>query len=158
MNKQEQKILFELQKGLPLDKHPYLRVAEKVGCSETDILRFIKNKQDEKIFSRFGLIVMHRNLGYQHNAMVVWNIPDARVDVIANKMAEIKCINLCYRRPRVLPDWPYNLFCMIHAKSRKYVHDTLTNIKTELDISHYPCAVLFSEKAFKQTGAKYVSN
>ena len=156
MTELEQRILFELQKGLPFCKHPYLQIAEKVGCSEKEILNFISNKQNEKTISRFGLIVMHRNLGYQHNAMVVWDIPDVKVDAIARQMAEINCINLCYRRPRVLPDWPYNLFCMIHAKSRDFVHDTLTTIKSDLNISNYPCAILFSEKAFKQTGAKYV--
>ena len=156
MTELEQKILFELQKGLPLNKNPYLRIADTVGCREQDVLQFIRNKQAEKVISRFGLIVMHRNLGYQHNAMVVWDIPDESVDVIARKMADVTCINLCYKRPRVLPVWPYNLFCMIHAKSREFVHDALGTIKNELGIDNYPCAVLFSEKAFKQTGAKYV--
>ena len=156
MTELEQKILFELQKGLPFDKKPYLLIAEKIGCCEDDVLQFIRNKQAEEVISRFGLIVMHRSLGYHHNAMVVWDIPDTKVDIIAAKMAKIKCINLCYKRPRVLPDWPYNLFCMIHAKSRDFVHDTLTGIKSDLQINKYPNAVLFSEKAFKQTGAKYV--
>lgn len=156
MTELEQKILFELQKGLPFDTKPYLLIAEKVGCSEQEVLQFIRNKQAEKVISRFGLIVRHRNLGYQHNAMVVWDIPDGKVDIIARKMADIECINLCYRRPRVLPDWPYNLFCMIHSKSRAFVHDALGTIKSELHINNYPCAILFSEKAFKQTGAKYV--
>ena len=156
MTELEQKILFELQKGLPFDSKPYQLIAEKIGCKEDDVLQFIRDKQAEKVISRFGLIVMHRSLGYQHNAMVVWDIPDENVDVIAHKMADIQCINLCYKRPRILPDWPYNLFCMIHAKQREFVHDTLATIKSDLNINDYPHAVLFSEKAFKQTGAKYV--
>lgn len=152
----ERKILLEIQRGLPFDRHPYRVIAKKVGCSEADVLEYIEALRDERVISRFGLIVRHRNLGYQHNAMVVWDIPDGKVDDIARKMSEIRCINLCYRRPRVPPDWPYNLFCMIHAKNRDFVHDALTEIKADLEINEYPCAILFSEKAYKQTAAKYV--
>ncbi len=156
MTELEKKILCELQNGLPLESEPYLNIAKKVGCREADVLNFIRSKQAEKIISRFGLIIMHRTLGYQHNAMVVWNIPDELVDEIATKMANFNSVNLCYRRPRVLPDWPYNLFCMIHAKSREFVHDSLVTIQSELEIEQYPRAILFGEKAYKQRGAKYV--
>ncbi len=156
MTELEKRILCELQKGLPLETRPYLAIAEAVGCKETDVLQFIEAKQTENIISRFGLIIMHRTLGYEHNAMVVWDIPDNLVDQIAGEMANYDCVNLCYRRPRVPPDWPYNLFCMIHAKSRGFVYETLKIIQSELQIDSYQYAVLFSEKAYKQRGAKYV--
>ena len=76
---------------------------------------------DGGIISRFGLIIRHRALGISANAMLVWDIGDEAVDAIGERFAAEPFVTLCYRRPRRLPDWPYNLFCMVHGRDRATV-------------------------------------
>jgi DNA-binding Lrp family transcriptional regulator len=63
-------------------------------------------------------VVRHHELGYRANAMVVWDAPDEKVERIGRRLGDIDCVTLCYQRPRRLPDWPYNLFCMVHGQDR----------------------------------------
>ena len=104
---------------------------------------------------RFGVVVRHHELGYRANAMCVWDIPDDKVDSIGQNIARKPPVTLCYRRPRRLPDWPYNLFCMIHGKERSVVITQIEKIVEELKLHHLPRSVLFSGRRFKQRGAYY---
>ena len=70
---------------------------------------------------RFGVIVRHRKLGYRANAMVVWDIADEQISETGRCMGRYEFVTLCYQRPRRLPDWPYNLFCMIHGQDAEDV-------------------------------------
>ena len=76
---------------------------------------------DDGMIKRFGIVVRHRELGYRANAMVVWDVPDERVGEAGRTLAALPFVTLCYRRPRRPPDWPYNLFCMIHGRDRATV-------------------------------------
>ncbi|RMF19183.1 MAG: Lrp/AsnC family transcriptional regulator, partial [Gammaproteobacteria bacterium] len=101
-----------------------------------------------------GLVVNHHALGYRHNAMVVFNVPDEQVDEVARRICQTGKVNLCYRRPR-RPNWPYNLFCMFHGRSREAVMDQLGDVMRQTDIHHLPHEVLFSTRQFKQCGGHY---
>ena len=144
-----------LEKGLPLKAKPYLEVAKQINTDEQTVLNQIEQWQFDSLIKRFGLVVKHRQLGYVANAMVVWDIQNDQVDAIANELAKRNEISLCYRRPRRLPDWPYNLFCMIHGKSREQVEQQIRDITDELSLSHINKHILFSHKAYKQQGARY---
>lgn len=150
----DKKILAHLQQGLPLCPQPYLQIAEAVGCSETEVIDFINQQQSN--ISRFGLVIQHREIGFVHNAMVVWDIADDKVDELANQMAAFPFVNLCYRRNRITDKWPYNLFIMIHARSQQTALEKVEFIKQTLALATVDYAVLFSEKAYKQRGAHYV--
>jgi hypothetical protein len=102
-----------------------------------------------------GVVVKHRSLGYHANAMVVWNIPDDAIDRVGNLLAAQECVTLCYQRPRRLPDWPYNLFCMIHGREREAVLRRLAQIIDANGLGEIPHEVLFSLRSFKQRGARY---
>jgi DNA-binding Lrp family transcriptional regulator len=146
-----------LEKGLPLVEKPYYAIAEQIKANEEQVIAQIKQWQTQGLIKRFGLVVKHRQLGYNANAMVVWNIDDSQVDEIAGLLSKRKEISLCYRRPRRLPDWPYNLFCMIHGKSRIEVEAQIDKITQELSLQNIEKDVLFSTIAYKQHGARYLS-
>ena len=154
MNKQAA-LRTMLEKGLPLVKKPYLHIAEQLNLNERQVIDQIALWLHEGLIKRFGLVVKHRQLGYVANAMVVWNIADENVDDIAGDLSKRDEISLCYRRPRRLPDWPYNLFCMIHGKSRAAVEKQIQALTLELNLSAVEKDVLFSYKAYKQNGARY---
>jgi DNA-binding Lrp family transcriptional regulator len=149
-----EKLIAAMQDGLPICSHPYAELAEKFACSERDIINAIAELKDNKVLNRFGVIVKHRRLGYNANAMVVWDIADELIDSLGNKLAAEPDVTLCYQRPRNLPHWPYNLFTMLHGKERSAVISILNDIRERLSIdSDYD--VLFSTRCFKQRGARY---
>lgn len=152
----EERLAGVLQQGLPMIATPFLAVADSVGLSEAEVLRRIETWQDEGVIKRFGVVVRHRELGYVANAMVVQDIPDDRVGEVGRRLAGESAVTLCYRRPRMLPDWPYNLFCMIHGQAREEVEATVNSLRREHGLDVFPHAVLFSRTRFKQRGARYV--
>lgn len=151
----DQRLISELQSGLPLVARPYQALAERLGCSELAVLQRIQTLIECGIFKRFGVIVRHHELGYRANGMVVWDVPDERVAQVGKMLAQRPEVRLCYRRPRRLPDWPYNLFCMIHGRDRDGVLAVLRQLISELQLQDLPHEVLFSTHRFKQQGAHY---
>jgi len=144
-----------LAEGLPLDPRPYARLGRALGLDEADVIARTQRLIAAGTVTRFGVIVRHRPLGYRANAMAVWDLPDARVADVGRRMAALPYVTLCYRRPRRLPDWPYNLFCMIHGRERSAVEDLIERTAAACDIALAPRAVLFSRRCFKQRGARY---
>ena len=149
-----EKLIGLIQDGLAICPRPYADLAEKLACTEQDVIDAIERLRKNGVLKRFGVIVNHRRLGYAANAMVVWNIDDELVDDIGMKLAAVPAVTLCYQRPRRPPHWPYNLFTMIHGKERDAVLGELQEIRARLEID-CDYDVLFSTKCFKQRGARY---
>ena len=151
----DKNLLAAMEDGLPVVSRPYAEVARSIGTSETEVMTRLKRLLDEGVIKRIGLIVRHRSLGFVANAMVVWDISDDHVDAVAEKLSEHPFVTLCYRRPRRLPQWPYNLFCMVHGRDRQTVVDQIATLNTNADLAGVPNAVLFSKRCFKQRGARF---
>ena len=144
-----------IERGLPKHRQPYKEIAKTINSTESQILAQLTSWQKTGLIRRFGLVVKHRNLGYSANAMVVWNIDSEKVDAIAAKLAKREEVSLCYRRPRHLPNWPYNLFCMIHGTDKNIVLQQIKEITEQLSLNDIEKDILFSYKAYKQKGASY---
>ncbi|WP_291996412.1 AsnC family transcriptional regulator [Candidatus Accumulibacter sp. ACC012] len=152
----ERRLVMALQEGLPLFMRPFSVLASRVGCEESEVLERIRRWCAEGIIKRFGVVVRHHELGYTANAMLVHDIPDAAVAEMGEILAGEPGVTLCYQRPRVLPDWPYNLFCMIHGQVRAEVEARIAELRARLHLEDCAHAVLFSLTRFKQGGARYV--
>lgn len=144
-----------IEKGLPASLLPYRLIAQQLALTEQQVLMQISHWQEEGLIRRFGLVIKHRKLGYDANAMVVWNIPNDDMDGIAQRLAKCAPVSLCYQRPRRLPDWPYNLFCMIHGTDKNLVLQQISQITEQLGLELIEKDILFSFKAYKQHGARY---
>lgn len=151
----DRQLLATLEEGLPLVSRPYARLASSIGLSELDVIARLGRLIAEGIIRRFGVVVRHRELGYQANAMVVWDLPDESVAEAGRILAALPYITLCYRRPRRLPDWPYNLFCMIHGRDRSAVVALVEAATQHAGLAERPREILFSRRRFKQRGARY---
>lgn len=149
------RLVSVLQEGLPLFIRPFAMIAERIGASESEVLGRIRRWLDEGAIKRFGVVVRHHELGYTANAMLVHDIPDASVGEVGRALAEVPAVTLCYRRPRRLPDWPYNLFCMIHGRDRAEVEASIADLRRQHGLEACAHDVLFSRTRFKQTGARY---
>lgn len=148
-------LIAAVQDGLPLVPHPYAELAGLLGTTEGDVISRFASLQQRGLVKRMGVIVRHRALGYRANAMVVWDVPDEEVERIGQLLSAESCVTLCYQRPRRLPHWPYNLFCMIHGRSRDGVLRCLEAIVEAQGLQKIRHDVLFSTRAFKQCGARY---
>lgn len=151
----EEQLRALVEQGLPLVPRPWQVLAEQCGLTEDEVMACMQRWQAEGLVKRLGLVVRHRELGIAANAMVVWDVPDADVADLGRRLAGEPAVTLCYRRPRRLPDWPYNLFCMIHGVRRERVLDTLDEIIARQALQAIPRRVLFSLKAYKQRGGRY---
>ncbi len=148
-------LLAAIEDGLPVVSRPYAEVAQRIGASENEVIDRLQWMLDEGIIKRLGLVVRHRAVGYEANAMVVWDVGDADVDQVAAKLTEHPFVTLCYRRPRRPPDWPYNLFCMVHGRDRETVSKQIEALNVSAGLGDVPSAVLFSKRCFKQRGARF---
>lgn len=153
----DKKLIAAIQNGLPISERPYIKIAEQLELTEEDVINRISILLDRGLIKRFGVVVRHHELGYKENAMIVWDVPDNQVHTVANQMKSYPFVTLCYRRARQLPEWPYNLFCMIHGKSRDKVFHHLEKMINVNDWHNYSHDVLFSKRRFKQRAANYLT-
>ncbi|MDH3638008.1 MAG: Lrp/AsnC family transcriptional regulator, partial [Gammaproteobacteria bacterium] len=148
-------LINSLQFGLPLVEQPYAAVGKRVGIGEQRTIEMIRQWLDRGVIKRFGVVVRHHELGYRANAMVVFDLPDSEVEHYGKRLARLPWITLCYQRPRRRPDWPYNLFCMIHGKERSRVEALIARTIDAVQLDAFPHDVLFSLRRFKQRAACY---
>lgn len=153
---QERALIAAIQKGLPLVSRPYADIAERIGMKEEEVIQRISDLQENGAIKRMGVVVRHHELGYRSNAMVVWDTPDSEVAELGRCFSQFEFITLCYQRPRRLPQWRYNLFCMIHGQDRDSVMKNLQQMIQSCGVAALPHDVLFSRRRFKQRGAIYV--
>jgi siroheme decarboxylase len=155
LSESENRLVGALSDGLPLVSRPFAHIAEQIGMSEAEVIESVSKMQADGRIKRFGLIVRHHELGYKANAMTVWNIDDDKVAEVGQCFGKFDFVTLCYRRPRRLPDWPYNLFCMVHGQEREAVLQQVEQLAEKCGAAAAGRDVLFSTRRFKQRGARY---
>jgi DNA-binding Lrp family transcriptional regulator len=148
----DRKIIEATQAGLPLTPEPYQAIAEQLGLTAEDVMRRLLSMQDKGIIRRIGAVPNHYKLGFRFNGMTVWDIPDEDIDELGQKIGQLDFVSHCYHRPRHLPEWPYNLFAMVHAKSREDVDNQIRQIADLLGGFNHGCDVLYSTRILKKTG------
>ena len=151
----ERKLVAATAAGLPLVLEPYREVSIRTGMPEREVLSRLGAMLADGRIRRIGAVVRHRRLGYEANAMAVWDVPDGQVAALARRLARDPAVTLCYRRSRALPDWPYNLYCMVHGRLRALVSNEVARLAAAHGLDAYPHAVLFSNRCFSQRPARY---
>jgi DNA-binding Lrp family transcriptional regulator len=155
VDEMDRRLLAAIARGLPLVPRPFAEVGNRIGLGEHDVIARLERLKQSGVVRRFGVVVRHHELGYGANAMVVWDVPDDQAPALGRCLAGFDFITLCYRRPRRLPAWRYNLYCMIHGKTREEVLSNLEWMVNRCGLQNLPHDVLFSRQRFKQCGAVY---
>jgi DNA-binding Lrp family transcriptional regulator len=150
LSEKEKALVGAVAGGLPLVARPYRKLAKSLGTSEEEVISLLGRMLADGRIRRMGAVIRHRRLGYRANAMAVWDVPDERVGEVGRALAQERAVTLCYRRARALPDWPYNLYCMVHGKRREQVRAEIARLEVP-----GPGAVLFSTRCFSQRAATY---
>ncbi|MCC6888723.1 MAG: AsnC family transcriptional regulator [Hyphomicrobiales bacterium] len=147
-------IVVATQAGLPLVREPYRAIAETVGIDEQDVLVRLGNMAATGAIRRLGAIPNHYALGLTANGMSVWDVDDSVIVDVGERVGALAFVTHCYERPRHLPDWPYNLFAMVHGRSRDEVHDKVAEIAALIGQYARAHDVLFSSRILKKSGLR----
>jgi DNA-binding Lrp family transcriptional regulator len=150
----DRRLILATQDGLPLVPEPYCAVAQQVGIPTADVIARLQRMLDCGVIRRIGAVPNHYALGYGHNGMSVWDVPDERVEALGPMIAALDFVTHCYRRPRHPPDWPYNLFAMVHGRGRAAVEDKVAAIAGRLGPDVRAHDVLYSTRILKKTGLR----
>jgi len=148
----DREYIRQLQKDIEIVKGPFKRITENLGISSIDLFNKIKEYEKIGIMRRFAAILRHRQAGFTANGMIVWKIPEEKVDDKGLKIASFPQVSHCYRRP-VYPDWEFNLFSMIHARTIEAAEKIAKEISSVIGIDNYK--ILFSSREFKKERVKY---
>ncbi|WP_374318105.1 AsnC family transcriptional regulator [Aquabacterium sp.] len=154
----DRQLITATQSGLPLVPRPYAAVAEQLGVTEAAVRERLASMLDEGLIRRIGAVPNHYRLGYTANGMTVWDVDDERVDELGAKIGALSSVSHCYRRPRALPLWPYNLFAMVHGHSHDEVEREAMRIHCLLADACRGFDILYSTAILKKTGLRLSSH
>lgn len=154
MSVTDRDIVSALQGGLPLVAAPYAAVAASLGLSEEDLLTRLEAMQASGVIRRIAVAPNHFKLGMTANGMTVWDVEDVRVAELGTLVGALPFVTHSYKRPRALPDWPYNLFAMVHGAARDEVEEKRQQIAGILGPASRANDILYSTRILKKTGLR----
>lgn len=149
---EDKEFIRELQKDLEIVDNPFSKAAQKLGMTEEQIFEKLKHYEEIGVMRRFAAILRHRDVGFVANGMIVWKVPEERISEVGEKLGSFPQVSHCYQRP-VYPDWPYNVFSMIHCKSEDEAKEVSKTIQNQINVDEY--TILFSAREFKKTRVEY---
>ncbi|PSP59064.1 Lrp/AsnC family transcriptional regulator [Halobacteriales archaeon QH_7_66_36] len=150
----DRRLLVEIGDGFPLSATPYADIAEAVDADRDSVLAAVERLLADGCIKRVGCVVNHVVTGFDSNCMIVWDVPDDRLDDRGSAVGSLPYVTLCYHRPRRPEhDWSYNLFTMVHGRQPEAVDAVVDELSEEyLPVEHER---LYSTETLKQTGAQY---
>jgi DNA-binding Lrp family transcriptional regulator len=150
----DRRLIVATQDGLPRVSRPYDALAGQLGIAPDEVLRRLQGMLDCGVIRRIGAVPNHYAIGYTANGMSVWDVDDERIDELGARVGALEFVTHCYRRPRRLPDWPYNLFAMVHSQNREEVAARVAEIAILLGDACRARDILYSTAILKKTGLR----
>lgn len=151
-SEEDKEFVRQLQKDLPVIDRPFLPAAKALGMSETEVFEKLRYYEEIGVMRRFAAILRHRDVGFVANGMIVWRVPEDKIESVGATLGAFPQISHCYQRP-VYADWPYNVFSMVHCKSVSDAENMAKDIQKHIQVDDY--RILFSSREFKKTRVEY---
>ncbi|MCV2873491.1 AsnC family transcriptional regulator [Defluviimonas sp. WL0050] len=150
----DRRLINATQSGLPLTPEPFAEIASWLGLTEDEVIDRLSAMQARGVIRRIALAPNHYALGVTANGMSVWDVADDQAETLGAKVGALDYVSHCYLRPRALPDWPYNLFAMIHGRDRAEVEAKRKEIAALLGDACRAREILYSTRILKKTGLR----
>ena len=150
----DRRLIEATQAGLPIVEAPYAAMAAEIGTTETDVIDRLRRLIDQGIIRRIGAAPNHYALGMTANGMTVWDVEDRCASAKGREVGALDFVSHCYLRSRALPDWPFNLFAMIHGRTREEVELKRAEIAKSLGQACRGSDILYSTRILKKTGLR----
>ncbi|MDP3439784.1 MAG: AsnC family transcriptional regulator [Azonexus sp.] len=154
MDEIDRALIVATQGGLPLVARPYHAIGEQIGVAADEVMRRMQALLDGGVIRRIGAVPNHYAIGWTANGMTVWDVADDKVDELGPRVGALPFVTHSYRRPRALPAWPYNLFAMVHGRSREECSVKALEIRALLGDSCRAHDILYSTRILKKTGLR----
>ena len=154
MDELDRALIVATQAGLPLVARPYAALAEQLALAEDEVMARLQGLLSSGMIRRIGAVPNHYAIGWTANGMTVWDVADEQVDQLGALVGALPFVTHCYRRPRALPAWPYNLFAMVHGSSRDECSAKAEEIRVLLGAACRANDILYSTKILKKTGLR----
>lgn len=148
----DKRIIRALQGDFPLVAEPYKALAECVGIPEALFLERVRALEEQKKIRKMGAVLCHREVGFQANVLVAWQVPEPRLEEIACSMAAHPAVSHCYDR-NTAPGWPYNLYTMVHGHNREECEQIVSELGKANGVENK--VMLYSKREWKKTSMKY---
>jgi len=149
---EDKDFIRELQKDMEIIDEPFVKAANNLGITENELFDKMKHYEDIGVMRRFAAILRHRQIGFTANGMIVWKVPEGRITEVGEKLGAFPQVSHCYERP-TYPDWPYNVFSMIHCKTQDEAHEVAKTLQNQINVDDYN--ILFSSREFKKIRVEY---
>ncbi len=147
-------LIAATQSGLPLVPQPYHELAAALGVSTDQLRQRLQQMLAHGLIRRIGAVPNHYRLGFTANGMSVWDVDDAEVDALGEQVGALPGVSHCYRRPRAPGVWRYNLFAMLHGRSRAEVEVQAERLRELLGSACRAHDILYSSAILKKTGLR----
>lgn len=147
-------LIVATQGGLPLVPRPYHAVAGRLGIAPEEVMARLEKLLANGVIRRIGAVPNHYAIGWTANGMTVWDVPEESVDEVGAEVGALDFVTHCYRRPRALPEWPYNLFAMVHGSTHDEVRSKAGIIARLLGARSRAHDILFSSRILKKSGLR----
>jgi len=149
----DKQIINRLGKDLPLCSQPFKKIAQEIGIEEKTLFNKIKEYQMNGWIRKFSAALNHTSFKIASiNAMGAWKVPEDRIQKIGRVMASFKQVSHCYERA-THPGWKYNLYTMIHARSKEECEKVARRISQKTGIREYE--LLYTLQEFKKASPIY---
>ena len=150
----DRSIVLATQQGLPLSPQPYHAISDQLGVDVDLVQQRLRYLLDSGVIRRIGAVPNHYKLGFRANGMSVWDVDDDQVVELGPRVGRLDFVSHAYLRPRHLPEWPYNLFAMVHGRNHEEVTQKVDLIADVLGDAKRHYDVLFSTRILKKTGLR----
>jgi DNA-binding Lrp family transcriptional regulator len=145
-------VIKELQKDIDVVEEPFKDAINRLNISYEEFFDIANELKNSGVMRRFATILNHRKAGFGANAMSVWVVPEDRAEEIGKEMANFSAVSHCYLRPSY-PNWRYNLFAMVHAKTQDECDTLIEEMAKESGLEEY--SKLYSTVEFKKQRIVY---
>lgn len=152
-NQVQNDVIRFVQGDIPVAARPYQKLAASMGINEDKILDVVKELKTAGKIRRYGAVLRHQKAGFVVNAMVAWQVPPGQEDAVGHQMASCRQISHLYLR-QVPADFPYNMFSMVHARTREELELTVNQLAEQTGVTEYQ--VLHSVLELKKISMQYV--
>lgn len=154
VTERDRELILATQAGLPLVSDPWAEIGKQLGMDADEVLTRFQAMQQAGVIRRVAAVPDHYRLGYRYNGMTVWDVADDRIAELGAAIGELPFVSHCYRRPRHLPYWSFNLFAMVHGTTREEVEDKAAQIRAVLGDACQQHTILYSSAILKKTGLR----
>ena len=125
----DRKILNIIQKDFPVVAEPFKAIAEKLGISEDEVLRRIKNLKDDGIIRRIGAVFDTRKLGFV-STLCAARVPKDKLKDFVEVVNSYAGVTHNYRR-----NHEYNVWFTFIAPDEKTLKKSLAEIRDRTGVT-----------------------